>query len=236
MRTQVSVQRKRHRPQLLQYLVMAVVIIATLMLVKGAIAWAAEAYLYPIPIVGGLLQSLEILEVSNVLVFALLGMGLGAITLWLPAKWGTGVRAIALVIAIPLVFLSSYVVRQHLWVQRVAQESELLPQQAEQVTSEILHQATGNAGLLGFFHYTVRSPILPTDLGELQGADLDDKWFRSELTRYSGVEPGLFSLLFRLTGWGIRVFYIVLSAITAAIYFSKGIVWAETTRLDRSTN
>jgi hypothetical protein len=64
----------------------------------------------------------------------------------------------------------------------------------------------------------------------LQSIDKDDKWFRSELTRFSGLEPGLFTLAFKLTGWGIRAFYVLLAAITATLYFVKGLVWANRNR------
>ncbi|MGD1906912.1 MAG: hypothetical protein ACFB0C_13075 [Leptolyngbyaceae cyanobacterium] len=130
----------------------------------------------------------------------------------------------------PIVFLSSYGVRQYFWVQAVATASELSPPEAQRVTNVLLVEATGHSGLLGFFLYTPRMPILPTDLGGLQTIDDDDKWFRSELTRYSGVQPGLFSLLFRLTGWGIRLFYVGLAIVTAGIYFTKGATWADNQR------
>ena len=116
--------------------------------------------------------------------------------------------------------------RYHLWMQEVAVESELLPTQAELVTDTLLKQATGNGGLIGFFRYTVQVPILPTNLRALQNIDQDDKWFRSELTRFSGLEPGLFTRIFMLTGWGIRLFYTLLAVITASLYFTKGLVWA----------
>lgn len=197
---------------------------------KGAIAWLAERFVYTLPLLGGLLKSLEIVEVSNVIVFALLGVGLGAFTLWLPRRWLWYPKAIALVIGVPIVFLSGYVVRHQVWVQQVAVESELLPTQATEVTNRLLQEATGNEGAWGFFNYTVKVPIVPTDLSVLKNVNQDDKWFRSELTRYSGVEPGIFARLFRWTGWGIRLFYTVLVVVTATIYFTKGLVWASANR------
>ena len=199
-------------------------------MLKGTIAWAAERFVYTLPVMGGLLKSLELMEVSNVVVFAILGIGLGAFTLWLPRQWHLFLKAIPLIISVPIVFLSGYIVRYHIWVQQVAVTSELLPNQAVQVTDNLLGQATGHRGLRGFFEYTVQVPILPTDLSALQAVNEDDKWFRSELTRYSGVEPGVFSRVFRLTGWGIRVFYTLLAFVTAIIYFTKGLVWASQSR------
>ena len=195
---------------------------------KGGITWAAELFIYTLPIIGGLLRTLELVEVSNVVVFAILGMGLGAATLWLSKRTGIFSKVIPLTFGIFIVLSTSYGVRHHLWVQQVAIESELLPTQARQITDRLLIQTTGNKGLWGFFQYTVQAPILPTDLSAMQTANEDDKWFRSELTRYSGLEPGVFTLLFHLTGWGIRGFYVLLAVVTAIIYFTKGLVWVET--------
>jgi hypothetical protein len=170
------------------------------------------------------------MEVTNVIVFAILGVSLGAFTLWLPRQWGLLPKLIPFIVAVPLVFMTGYAVRYHIWVQQVAVQSELLTAQAEQVTNTLLQQATGNEGLIGFFRYTVQVPILPTDLRALQSINKDDKWFRSELTRFSGLEPGLFTMAFKLTGWGIRTFYVLLAAITAVLYFAKGLVWANRNR------
>ncbi|HEY9887813.1 MAG TPA: hypothetical protein V6D02_05390 [Candidatus Obscuribacterales bacterium] len=197
---------------------------------KGAIAWAAEQFVYTLPIFGGLMKSLELVEVTNVIIFAILGVSLGAFTLWLPRRWGLFPKLLPVVVAVPLVLMAGYGVRYHLWVQQVAVQSELLPAQAQTVTNTLLKRATGNEGLIGFFRYTVQVPILPTDLRALQSIDEDDKWFRSELTRFSGLEPGLFTLVFRLTGWGIRWFYVLLAGVTAVIYFVKGLAWANQSR------
>lgn len=215
---------------LLKYVSASVLLVGVLALMKGTIVWAAERFVYTLPLVGGLLKSLELVEVTNVIVFALLGVGLGAFTLWLPKQWNVFVKAIAISIGVPIVFISGYVVRYNLWVEQVAVTSELLPTQAMEVTDSLLIQATGHEGIRGFFEYTVQVPILPTDLSALKAVDEDDKWFRSELTRYSGVEPGVFSRVFRWTGWGIRIFYTLLALVTAVIYFVKGLVWANTHR------
>lgn len=232
-----SNQRAKERPRpatksgkVLRYIVATVLVIIGMVAAKCAIAWASEAFVYNLPVFGGLLKSLELMEVTNVIVFAILGVSLGAFTIWLPRRTSLWVKLIPLVVAVPLVFMSGYVVRYHLWVQQVAVQSELLPAQAEQVTDTLLKQATGNEGVIGFFRYTVQVPILPTDLRALQNIDEDDKWFRSELTRFSGLEPGLFTMIFKITGWSIRVFYILLAVVTACLYFAKGVVWVDRNR------
>lgn len=220
----------RRSPQLLKYLGAVGLLTIAMMGLKAIAAWAADRFLYQLPILGGLLQSLELMEVSNVIVCALLGLGLGAATRWLPARWGLAPRAIALVVALPLVFLSSYAVRHHLWVQQVAAQAEVPLSQAERITDNLLQQQSGQTGMLGFFRYTATTPIPPTELVAPERADQEDKWFRSELTRYSGVEPGVFSRLFHWTGWGIRWFYMLLAGVTGIIYFAKGLVWADNQR------
>ena len=216
--------------KLLRYFCATVLLVVGMMALKAAIAWASEAVVYGLPLMGGLLKSLELMEVTNVIVFAILGVSLGAFTLWLPRQWSLWPKLLPLLVSVPLVFMSGYAMRYHLWMQEVAVESELLPTQAELVTDTLLRQATGNGGLIGFFRYTVQVPILPTNLRALQNIDQDDKWFRSELTRFSGLEPGLFTRIFMLTGWGIRLFYTLLAVITAGLYFTKGLVWANRNR------
>jgi hypothetical protein len=222
-----SVSARRGR---LTYGLAVVVVTLSLSGLKGLAAWAMDTYVYSLPLLGGLLESLELVEVSNVLILALLGVGLGAATRWLAKPVRGWQRLVLLGVAVPIVFLSSYWVRQYLWIQEVAIASEIPPTQAEQVTDRLLQEATGHEGLLGFFVYTVRTPLLPTELSSLKSLDEDDQWFRSELTRHSGVEPGLFSLIFQVAGWGIRLFYIGLALITATIYFSRGSMWAEARR------
>ncbi|MDA0673418.1 MAG: hypothetical protein O3C67_06895 [Cyanobacteria bacterium] len=218
------------RRAVLTYGVTVVILTATLAGLKGLAAWAMDTYVYTLPLFGGLLESLELVEVSNVLLFALLGVGLGAATRNLAGPLRGWRRVGLLLLTVPIVFLSSYWVRQYLWIQKVAIASEISPTQAAQVTDRLLQEATGHEGLLGFFVYTVRAPLLPTDLGALKSLDEDDQWFRSELTRQSGVEPGLFTLIFQVAGWGIRLFYMALAAITATIYFARGSLWAEARR------
>lgn len=230
--TQKKVRTKASKDwsRLLRYVCATILLIGGMMALKGLVAWVGETFVYTLPILGGLLKSLELMEVTNVVIFAILGVSLGAFTAWLPRHWPLWPKLIPFAIAVPLVFMTGYAVRYHIWVQQVAVQSELLPSQAQQVTNTLLQQATGSEGLKGFFRYTVQVPILPTDLRALQSIDEDDKWFRSELTRFSGLEPGLFTVVFKLTGWGIRTFYVLLAVITAVIYFAKGLVWANQSR------
>ncbi|HSM82369.1 MAG TPA: hypothetical protein VLS96_11815, partial [Nodosilinea sp.] len=73
----------------------------------------------------------------------------------------------------------------------------------------------------------------PATVSELERMAEDQKWFRSELTRFSGIEPGVFSMIFDGAGWGIRLFYMALAFLTGMIYFFKGLAWADAARLRR---
>ncbi|WP_137455100.1 hypothetical protein [Halomicronema hongdechloris] len=223
----------RSRPLL--YLVCSLALIITLVLAKGGIAWVSESYIYSLPMIGGLFKSLEVLELSNIIIFALLGLGLGAATVYLSHRTPIALRGLLLVLAIPIVFSASYWVRQTLWIQAVSETANIPHQQAVQLTNQVLRQETGTAGFIGFFRYTTRVPLLPTSPSELQQLAEDERWLRSELTRFSGVEPGIFSMAFESAGWGIRGFYMLLALLTAVIYFVKGQTWAEAARLRRAS-
>lgn len=223
----------KSQPPAVQYFLTVLLVITGLMLFKALVTWAGEALLHPIPIVGGWLKSLEILELVNVVVFAILGFTLGAASIHLPPRLPLWQKSLVLTIAIPLVFLTSYWVQHTLWLQEITANSELNFQQAKALANKALKNASGSEGFWGYFSYTTQMPILPTTLDDLQRLTDDQKWFRSELTRFSGLEPGIFTLVFNGTGWGIRLFLLLLSTLTAVIYFLKGVAWADSIRLRR---
>lgn len=200
------------------------------LLVKVIAAWAAEAFLYVVPFIGGMLKSLELMELSNILAFAILGMGLGSASRYLPSQGRTWQRALLLVVAVPLVYFASYATRQQFWVNQVAVEADLSRPEARELTSQFLQREAGDPGFWGFYRLTTQVPVLPTDPQELDKLSDDEKWFRSELTRFSGVEPGIFLRLFGGVGWGIRLVYGILSLLTVGIYFNKGVRLAQAPR------
>ncbi len=48
---------------------------------KAIAAWLADVFLYSVPWIGGFLKSIELIELFNLVVFAILGAGIGAATL-----------------------------------------------------------------------------------------------------------------------------------------------------------
>ena len=225
----------RSRYGVLRYLVTVAAIVAALVGLKLLIAWAAAVYLHPIPILGGWLKSLEIVELANIVIFALLGLGLGGATRHLPAKTPLVLKSLVLIIAIPLVFLSSYWFRHTLWLNQLAIEANQPIEQVTALANQALQRESGSEGFWGYFKVTTKMPILPSTAAELERMAEDQRWFRSELTRFSGIEPGVFSMIFDGAGWGIRIFHMVLATLTGIIYFFKGLTWADTARLRRLT-
>ena len=214
-----------------KYLLTVVAVTAAVLGLRVLITWAAEVFLHPIPILGGWLKSLEIVELSVLPLFAFLGFGLGAATRYLSTKTPLVLKSIALLIALPLVFFSSYLLRHHLWISQLTAESDLSRDQITALANQALTQQGSRAGFWGYYTTTTRMPILPATVSELQRMAEDQKWFRSELTRFSGIEPGVFSMVFDGAGWGIRIFYMLLAFLTGLIYFSKGLAKADVERL-----
>ncbi len=210
-------------------------IVAILLGLRLLLTGLAELYGYSLPIVGGWLRSLEIMEVMNIPVFVLLGLAIAAASWYLPTKTSLGLKFIALALAFPLVFFSSYAFRYHLWLAHLINQPEAgaTRQEVIALANLALEQETGQKGFFGYYCATAKIPILPDTVAELRRMTEDQKWFRSELTRFSGVEPGVFSLVFNGAGWAIRIFYLLLALLTSVIYFFKGLTWVDLRRLRR---
>ncbi|MEB3314541.1 MAG: hypothetical protein VKL98_10380 [Cyanobacteriota bacterium] len=215
------------------YWLTVVGILAGLTGLKLLLTWLAEVFLHPLPILGGWLKSLEVIEFINIPLFALLGLGLGAACQWLPVKTPLPTKALALVVSLPLLFFSSYTLRYHLWLHRLTAEADLPRQEVRSMADLALRRESRRRGFWGYYITTTKMPILPQSIAELQRMSEDQRWFRSELTHFSGVEPGVFSLIFEGAGWGIRLFYMGLAFLTGIIYFFKGLAWTHAQRLRR---
>ncbi|MEM8807890.1 MAG: hypothetical protein AAGF01_17860 [Cyanobacteria bacterium P01_G01_bin.38] len=198
---------------------------------KVLATWAVETYLYALPVVGGVLTSLEVVEVSNLILFVLLGLGLGAATVYLPNTWGLWARLALFAIAVPLIFSVSYITRYGLWVKQVAARSGIPETEAVSLTDSFLQRETGHSGKWGFYRYTARVTQPPTQPNRLDPVAGDEiVLLQNELARYSGVEVGLFAFLFDKAGWCIRLLYLLVSVFFGIVYFFKGQLWADRRR------
>jgi hypothetical protein len=200
---------------------------------KILVVWATETYLYSIPWVGGFLGSLEFLELSNLILLAMLGFGLGAATYYLPEHWPTLQKQILLFATIPLLIGMSAFTRHALWVQRVGLQANLSPTLAAETTNRFLKRETDHQGSLGFYYYTAKVTEPPTQLRSLESTQsgLSDQGLQTELNdlaRSGQTQFGLLSFLFNNVGWGIRLIHLLLAIFIAMVYFFKGQLWSDT--------
>ncbi|MEO1593562.1 MAG: hypothetical protein AAFU71_20070 [Cyanobacteria bacterium J06632_22] len=195
---------------------------------KVIASWAMETYLYALPVIGGLFASLEFIEISSVILVALLAVCLGALTLYLPPTWPLIGKLVLLLIATPLVIATGYVTRQTIWVQRVSINGGMSPVQAQEVTATFLRQQTGQDGGWAYYRYTAENPQPPVEFDNITALSAEDMTaLQAQLSEASGVEIGWFNTLFNWVGWLIRFVYAALTSLIAVIYFFKGKQWAE---------
>ena len=200
---------------------------------KAIAALLAENYLYSLPWVGGFLRSIELAELSNLVAFSILAGGIGAATIWLPHRWNPWAKAALLLAVSPFVFSASYLMQQRLWVQRVAERSNVSYPEAEQITNDFLERETGSRGFFGFYPYSTEVADLPTSRASLerQTAGNPSQLLTRELASYEDPRADLVAYIFERVGWLLRLMYMAIAALTALIYYCKGRDWAENRRV-----
>ncbi len=183
----------------------------------------ADKFLYSLIVFGNFLRGIEIVEIFNIIALAVVGMGFGLATVFLPKYLGRYVSSILLIILVPIIFITTQVVRYDIWVEQVAQNDNLSLSQAELVANSFLNQRVGNNGIYGFYLYTAKFPILPEK--ELQMNDLNrlEKSVNSKFVRLIGVPPGVISWAMSLCFWVIRIFYFVVAVVTTVVHFTEGL-------------
>ncbi|MEL6247214.1 MAG: hypothetical protein AAFY78_07810 [Cyanobacteria bacterium J06648_16] len=195
---------------------------------KVIATWAVETYLYALPLVGGLFASLELVEVTTVILAALLAVSLGALTVYLPVAWPLVSKLALLVVTLPLIMAAGYVTRQTLWVRQVSLEAGVSPVQAQEMTDAFLRREVGESGAWAYYRYTATTPQPPVQFNNLTTLSTEDMAaLQDQLSAVSGVDSGLFNTLFNTVGWLIRLVYIVLIGLMSLIYFFKGKLWAD---------
>ena len=199
---------------------------------KAMAAALADGYLYSLPWMGGFLRSIELAEISNLVVFALLASGIGAATIWLPRRWNPWAKIGLLLAVSPFVFSASYVMQQRLWVQKVAERSDISYPEAEQITNDFLKRQTGSGGFWGFYPYSTKVAELPTSRASLekQSSTNPSQLLTKELASYEDPRADLVAYVFERVGWLMRLMYMAIAAITALIYYFRGREWVENRR------
>lgn len=201
----------------------AIAVVTVTALVKYFLSRLAEYTIYPIPLLGGLLQSLELAELSNLLVFAILGLGFGALTRLLPVQWGQRLSAALLIVLVPLIFMISTQVRYDRWVQTVAEQEQLSRTEAIALTNAYLDDRIQSQGWWGFYRYTARYTAIPTSQAEMQRAMGIDARVQAHFAKVTGMDTPIVTSLMTLCSWGLRLFYFVIAAIVTISHFQEGL-------------
>lgn len=201
-------------------------------LLKAIAAWLCHTYLYSVPWAGGFLRSIELAELSNWVAFAILGVGIGAATLLLPARWDHRAKLAFLALMSPFVFSGSYLMQQHLWIKQVAERADMPYREARDLTNNYLKREAGNSGFFGFYPYSTQLAELPTqrDTLESSGGLNPNEALTEELAGYDDPRADFAAYVFERVGWLVRFVYIAIAFFTGLIYYFKGHVWAETNR------
>lgn len=198
-------------------------------LLKAVLAWVTHTYLYSVPWIGGFLRSIELAEISNLLVFAILGLGIGGATFLLPHRWDHRIKLAFLLFVSPFVFSASYMMQQHLWIKSVAAQSNLAYRDARTLTNDYLERAQGSRGFFGFYPFSTQLAELPTRQETLlaEQALNPNEQLSKELASYDDPRADLAAYWFERVGWLIRFMYMTIAALTGLIYYFKGYAWAE---------
>ncbi len=225
----MAFQSKRSRIFLFFLIGFGLALVAAL--VKSAIAWIADIYLYSLPWVGGFLRSVELAELSNLFAFALLGGGIGSATYFLPRRWNHKAKLALLIFLSPFVFSASYLTQQNLWIRKVAASADITYQQARDITNRFLERETGNQGYFGYFPFSTRLSDLPIqrDILDSDLAETPNDLLIEELASYDDPVADAMAFIFKRVGWFIRFMYVTIAALTGLIYYFKGCDWAEDT-------
>jgi hypothetical protein len=208
---------------LLGWVLLLGVAIGTTAAARWAIAWLGETNIYEVAYVGHFLRSLEILELLNLLVFAILGMGAGIAAGILPPPLGRQLTMLVLAVAVPGLFVISPAVRQEAWVLRAADHQRIPPLSARVQIDRFLTKQVGQSGLWGFYTYSARYPELPLAPGQMQEIPAIDRQVKATLANLLRWETKAIEQLLEGCTWGVRGFYLLLAVLTTLTHFNQGL-------------
>ncbi|MDJ0553557.1 MAG: hypothetical protein QNJ68_03775 [Microcoleaceae cyanobacterium MO_207.B10] len=183
----------------------------------------ADKFLYSLIVFGDFLRGIEIVELFNIVAFAVIGMVFGLATIFLPKYLGRYVSTILLIILVPIIFITTQIVRYDLWVEQVAINDNLSLNQAELQANSFLKQRVRNDGIYGLYLYTAQFPILPDKKVQMNNLDRLEKTVNSKFVRLTGVPPGVISWSMSLCFWVIRIFYFIITVVTTVVHFREGL-------------
>ena len=207
----------------LGYGVCAVILIAIAATLKVIALVLVHQFLYPIFIFGDLLRGLELIDLLNLLVFAVVGMGFGLATALLPVSNGRKISAGFLVILVPVILAIPQFVKYDLWLNDIMIDDVVSRDKATVVADSFLKRRVNHDGVFGFYLYTGQFPMIPTRMSQMEDLEKLEKQVNSKFVKFSGVPPTVVNLLMGICFWGIRLFYFAIAAITAVAHFKDGL-------------
>ncbi|MEM6502869.1 MAG: hypothetical protein AAF685_13645 [Cyanobacteria bacterium P01_C01_bin.89] len=187
------------------------------------IALLAETQVYTLPYAGELLQSMEVAELLNLIIFAVLGLGMGLSAIILPRRWGVQLSAVVLTLLVPAVFMVSPAVRHQLWLRQVSDAQQLTPAAVLEKTDQFLESRVEETGLLGFYVYTAKYSKLPIAAEDTNSVSALDKQVNLTLADAARVPETEVAKFLEWGTWGIRGFYFLVATFAAVSHFRQGI-------------
>lgn len=208
------------------YVASAGMIVGISVLIKFVALMLADKILYTILILGDLLRGIEIIELLNILVFAFIGMGFGLATRLLKPQYGRQVSAFLLIAIVPLVFMSTPIIRYNHWLEKVEELDKLSPAETTTLTDSFLKKQVGMQGFLGYYFYTGQFPVIPANQSEMKDLDRFEKKVNSRFVQLTGLAPTIVSWSMLICFWLIRIFYFSIAVIATIVHFRQGIAIA----------
>ena len=200
-----------------------VVLTGVAIAIKVLVLKLAHQFIYPIFMFGDLLRGLEIIDLLNILVFAIVGMGLGLATGLLPTSNARKITTCFLILLIPIILSVPQIVKYNLWVGDLAKDDDLSFPEAKIIADHFLKRRIHYDGVFGFYVYTGQFPMIPTRQVQMQELERLEKQVNSKFVRVSGIPPTLITVIMAICFWGIRIFYFAVAVITAIAHYREGV-------------
>ncbi|HBR00633.1 MAG TPA: hypothetical protein DD761_19330 [Cyanobacteria bacterium UBA11691] len=204
------------------YILIVPLAIGLVVLSKLLFIFLADQHIYSLPIIGDIFRMLDLSELSNLISFAILGLGFGLSTIFLPPRIRKQVSLVLLVPTIPFILSIPTVVRYNNWLNDIAENTQLSSGEIVQKTDGFLEEKTGKTGMLGFYLYTAKFPILPTQIDRLNQLEAEDSRLKSILAGFLGDRAQWLDWVFAVQGWLLRAVYGAIAIVTTLIHFQEG--------------
>lgn len=204
------------------YGILVALLFGLALMAKAAIVILAARLLYPLPFLGGMARSLEIIELLNILVFAIVGMGLGLLTRLLPAQASDRVGYGLLILFLPLLFLSGSLFHYQLWINSIGNANELTYGAARALADRWLEQSINGSGFWGYYRFTAQYTTLPLEPEQLEAAALGVQRVGSLLGSITGQSSQSVVDLLSLNTWFLRLFYLGIACFSGLTHFQDG--------------